>query len=336
MSINFGLVGTGRIGRIHAENLAYYVRGARLRVIADMNRASAEQCAQALEVPRVVADFREILDDPTIQAVAITSSTQTHVPFMIEAARAGKHIFCEKPLSLDLPSLDTALEEVRKSGVKLMVGFNRRYHPNFKTIRNFVAEGKVGTPHRVHIISRDNMPPPIEYLKVSGGIFLDMTIHDFDMARYVLGDEVTEVYATGNVLINPAIGEVGDVDTAVLVMQYEHGAICTIDNSREAVYGYDQRLEVFGSEGVLTCSNEYPHSVVHHARETVHSSLPYTGFTELYRESYLNEMIDFVHAIIKDLEPPITGEDGRMPLVMGLAASKSLREHRPVKLSEIG
>ncbi len=336
MTVNMGLIGTGRIGRIHARNLSSYVRDARLVAVTDLDRARAEKCAREFEIPQVAADVGEILNAPDIHAIAICSSTNTHAELIIAAAQAGKHIFCEKPISLDLPSVDAALAAVQRAGVKLMVGFNRRFHANFKTIRSFVAEGKIGKPHLVHIISRDNAPPPIEYVRVSGGIFLDMTIHDFDMARYLLGEDVTEIYATGNVLIDPAIGAAGDVDTAVVVMQYASGAICTIDNSREAVYGYDQRIEVFGSEGVLTCSNEYPHSVVHHARDAVHSSLPYAGFTELYRESYLNEMIEFVHAIQHDLPPPITGQDGRVPLVMGLAATKSLREHRPIKLSEIG
>lgn len=336
MTIQIGLIGTGRIGRIHAANIAGRVPGARLAAVMDVNRASAEQCARAFNVPSVYAEIQELVADPAIDAVAICSSTATHAPFIIAAAQAGKHIFCEKPIALDLSSIDAALAAVAEQGVKLMVGFNRRYHPNFKKIQELVAAGKIGRPHLVRITSRDSAAPPIEYVNSSGGMFLDMTIHDFDMARYLLDDPVIDVYATGNVLVNPAIGAAGDIDTAVVILRYASGALGTIDNSREAVYGYDQRVEVFGSEGALTCSNTYPDSVVHHARDGVHSSLPYFGFTDLYAETYRQEMIGFVNSIEQDLAPPISGYDGRVPVVMGLAATRSLHQGRPVRLSEIG
>jgi myo-inositol 2-dehydrogenase/D-chiro-inositol 1-dehydrogenase len=336
MTVNIGLAGTGRMGRIHIENLTYRVPGARLLAVTDVNRAAAEKCARDFQVPQVAHDLNEILKNRDIHAVAVCSSTDTHAPFIIAAARAGKHIFCEKPIALDLASIDQALQAVEASGVKLMVGFNRRYHPNFKKIKELVASGKVGKPHLVRITSRDSAPPPVEYVKGSGGIFLDMTIHDFDMARYLVGGEVSEVFATGNVLINPAIGAEGDVDTAVVVMNYENGAICTIDNSREAVYGYDQRVEVFGSGGVVTCSNKYPDSVVSTTKESTYSSLPYFGMIDIYRETYVDELIAFVQAVENGTVTPITGKDGRIPLVMGLAAGRSLRERRPVKMSEIG
>lgn len=331
-----GLIGTGRMGSIHADNLAHRVPGARLLAVADVNLAAAERCARDNAIPQVARDLDDILGNKDIQAVAICSSTDTHAPIIIAAARAGKHIFCEKPIALNLASVDQALQAVETSGVKLMVGFNRRYHSNFRKIQDLVAAGKVGRPHLVRITSRDCAPPSLEYVRVSGGIFLDMTIHDFDMARFLLGGEVTEIFATGNVLINPGIGEAGDVDTAVVVMNYENGAIGTIDNSREAVYGYDQRVEVFGSGGVLTCTNKYPDSVVNTTKEATCSGLPYFGMLDIYRETYVDEMADFVRAVENDTAPPITGKDGRAPLVMGLAAGRSLREHRSVKLSEIG
>lgn len=336
MTVNMGLIGAGRMGRIHAENLAYRVPGARLLAVTDVNLAAAEKTARDLGVSDVAKDLDEILGNKDIQAVAICSSTDTHAPIMIAAARAGKHIFCEKPIALNLASVDRALQVVQESGVKLMVGFNRRYHSNFRKIRDLVAAGKVGMPHLVRITSRDCAPPSLEYVKVSGGIFLDMTIHDFDMTRFLLGAEVTQVFATGAVLINPGIGQAGDVDTAVVVMNYENGAICTIDNSREAVYGYDQRVEVFGSGGMLTCTNKYPDSVVNTTKEATLAGLPFFGMLDIYRETYVDEMADFVRAVENDTAPPITGKDGRAPLVMGLAAGRSLREHRPVKLSEIG
>ena len=335
-TMNIALIGTGRIGRIHAENLALHIREATLSVVTDINMDSAKQVAAEYGIPHVAPDYASILADDSIEAVAICSSTDTHAQYIIDAARAGKHIFCEKPIALDLASIDAALAAVAESGVKLMVGFNRRYHPNFQRIRQLVAEGQIGAPHLVRISSRDSAPPPVSYVKVSGGIFLDMTIHDFDMACYVLGSEVTEVYATGSVLVDPGIGEAGDVDTAVVVMHYENGAICTIDNSREAVFGYDQRLEVFGSGGMLTCENNFPDSVAYTGKAGVLSSKPLFTFLDIYRQTYVAEMQAFVEAVKNDTETPITGYDGRVPLVMGLAATRSLREGRPVKLSEIG
>ncbi len=336
MAVRIALVGAGRIGRIHAENLAFRLPEAQLVAVADANRLSAEQCARDCRIPSVAATYQEILQRDDIDAVAICSSTDTHADYIVEAAKAGKHIFCEKPIALDLASIDRALAAVETSGVTLMVGFNRRFHANFKRVRDLVAAGAIGQPHLVRITSRDSAPPPVEYVKVSGGIFLDMTIHDFDMARYLIGSEVTEVFATGNVLIDPAIGEAGDVDTAVVVMRYATGAICTIDNSRQAVFGYDQRVEVFGSGGMTTCDNSYPDSVVTSTRDGVRSSLPHFGFLEIYRETYVEEMRAFLRAVETGTMPPITGIDGRIPLVMGLAATRSLREGRPVQLSEIG
>jgi len=336
MTVNIGLVGTGRIGRIHAENLAFKVPGANLLAVTDVNQASAEQCARDFRVPTVAKNYEEILKRSDIQAVAICSSTDTHADYIIQAAQAGKHIFCEKPIALNLATIDKALAAVKQYGVTLMVGFNRRFHHNFKKIREVVASGKIGQPHLVHITSHDSAPPPVSYVKVSGGIFLDMTIHDFDMARYLIGSEITEVFATGNVLIDKGIGEAGDVDTAVVVMRYENGAICTIENSRQAAYGYDQRVEVFGSGGMVNCANNFPDSAVVSTRDGVMSSKPLFTFMEIYRETYVEEVKEFIHAVETKTAPSIVGIDGRIPLVIGLAATRSLREGRPVKLSEIG
>jgi len=333
--VNIGLIGAGRIGRIHAEVLAYRLPIANLMMVTDLMPDSAKKCAADFQIPTVAASPQAIFDSDEIDAVAICSSTDTHVQLMIEAAQAGKHIFCEKPIALDLASVDKALAVVEQTGVKLQVGFNRRFHTNFKQVHDLVASGQIGTPHLVRISSRDSAPPPISYVKVSGGIFLDMTIHDFDMARYLIGREIEEVYATGGVLVDPAIGEAGDVDTAVIVLTYDNGAICTIDNSREAVYGYDQRVEVFGSAGVAISANNTPHNTVHYTKEGGHSALPHFHFLPLYMETYVAEMKAFIEAIQNDTPPLVTGLDGRYPLVMGLAAARSLKEKRPVKLSEI-
>jgi len=334
-NINIGLIGAGRIGKLHAQNLAYRVPGVKLLAVADVFEESARKVAIDCQIPAVFADYRYLLDDQDIEAVVICSSTDTHAQIVQEAAAAGKHIFCEKPLDLNLARIDGVLAAVEKAGVKLQVGFNRRFDPNFKRVRDLVAEGKIGTPHIVRITSRDPAPPPIAYVKVSGGIFLDMTIHDFDMARYLVGDEVNEVYAAGGVMVDPEIGRAGDIDTAVITLHYENGALGTIDNSRQAVYGYDQRVEVFGSEGMAVVSNDTPDSAVLSNAKGVHGSLPLFFFVERYTDSYIAEMTAFVECLRHDTEPSVTGVDGRMPVVMGYAALSSYDQHRPVALSEV-
>ena len=333
--VNVGIIGAGRIGKLHAENLAYRVPEANIIAIADVFLEAAEKCAADFQIPSAVKDYREIMENPDIEAVMICSSTDTHARMIEEAAAAGKHIFCEKPIDFDLDRIDKALEAVDKAGVKLQVGFNRRFDPNFKRVREVVAAGKIGTPHILRITSRDPEPPPIEYIKVSGGIFLDMTIHDFDMARYLIGDEVSEIYAAGGVMVDPEIGQAGDIDTAVITLRFENGTIGAIDNSRRAVYGYDQRVEVFGSEGMVAVSNNTPDTAVHSNAEGVHSSLPLFFFVERYTESYIAEMKEFIECIQRDQTPSVTGIDGRIPVVMGYAAMRSYEENRPVKLGEI-
>jgi myo-inositol 2-dehydrogenase/D-chiro-inositol 1-dehydrogenase len=333
--VNVGLIGAGRIGRVHAENLAYRIPQAQVIAVADVFQEAARKCAADFHIPTVVPDPQAIFDDPHIDAVIVCSSTDTHARFMVAAASAGKHIFCEKPIALNLATIDEALAAVDRAGVKLQIGFNRRFDPNFKQVRDWVAEGKIGTPHLVRITSRDPAPPPLDYIKVSGGIFLDMTIHDFDMARYLINDEVEEVYAAGGVLVDPAIGVAGDIDTAVVTLRYANGAIGAIDNSRQAVYGYDQRVEVFGSAGGIIVSNNTPHSAVFSSTEGVHSALPLYFFLERYTEAFVAELKAFIECIQRDTPPPVTGLDGRIPVVMGLAAWTSYRENRPVKLSEI-
>lgn len=333
--VNVGLLGAGRIGCVHAENLAYRIPEANLVAVADVYLEAAERCAVDFQIPRFGQDPREILDDDAIEAVIICSSTDTHAQLISEAAEAGKHIFCEKPIALDLARIDEALAVVGRSGVKLQIGFNRRFDANFKAVHDLVTAGKIGTPHIVRITSRDPALPPIDYVKVSGGIFLDMSIHDFDMARYLIGSEVEEIYAAGGVMIDPAIGQAGDIDTAMMTLRFANGVIGTIDNSRQAVYGYDQRVEVFGSEGGIVISNNTSHNAVYSNAEGVQSALPLYFFLERYREAYVAEMKAFVEAIQRDTPPPVTGRDGRIPVVMGLAAWKSYRENKPVKLSEI-
>jgi myo-inositol 2-dehydrogenase/D-chiro-inositol 1-dehydrogenase len=333
--VNVGLIGAGRIGRVHAENLAYRIPQAQVVAVADTFQAAAQKCAADFHIPIIASDPQTIFEDQQIDAVIICSNTATHAQFIMAAAAAGKHIFCEKPIDYDLTKIDEALAAVDQAGVKFQVGFNRRFDSNFKQVHDWVQEGKVGTPHLVRITSRDPGPPPIDYIKGSGGIFLDMTIHDFDMARYLLNDEVEEIYAAGGVLVDPAIGEAGDIDTAVVTLRYAGGAIGTIDNSRRAVYGYDQRVEVLGSAGGIVVSNNTPHNAVYSSSEGVYSALPLYFFLERYTDAYVAEIKAFIECIQFDTPSLVTGLDGRIPVVMGLAARKSYQENRPVRLAEI-
>jgi myo-inositol 2-dehydrogenase/D-chiro-inositol 1-dehydrogenase len=332
-ALRVAVLGVGRIGSMHADVVAHDVPGATLVGVADAVPDVAETVAAKLGVPAV--DIDKVLERDDVDAVAICSSTDTHVDLMVSAAQAGKAILCEKPISLDLPEVDHALAAVEAAGVPLMIGFNRRFDPAHRSVRDAVAAGSVGEPHLVRISSRDPAPPPLDYVRVSGGIFLDMTIHDFDMARFVTGSEVVEVYADGAVRIEPGFAEVGDVDTAVVTLRHESGCLTVIDNSRQAVYGFDQRVEVFGAEGMAASENPAAHTGILRTAEGTHASpLPYF-FLERYSLSYQREWAAFVDAVQRGTPPPVTGADGRAPLVIGLAADRSLREHRPVRVADV-
>lgn len=332
--VNIGVIGVGRIGRLHARNLKYQVPGSKVLAVADIFEKSAREVAARLEIPIAEKDYRILLENKDIDAVVICSSTDTHAQIISEAAQAGKHIFCEKPIALDVDKIDQAITAVKKAGVKLQVGFNRRFDPSFKKAKELVAKGTIGTPHLVRITSRDPEPPPISYIKVSGGIFLDMMIHDFDMARYLLNQEVVELMAVGSCLIDPAIGEAGDIDTAIVTLKYEKGAWGTIDNSRKAVYGYDQRIEIFGSEGCVTVENKKPTGVIVNGANDIRSDKPVFFFIERYREAYLAEMEEFIKCIQENKETPVGGFDGKISVQMGYAAKESLTKGSFVKITK--
>src|SRR5712691_7025240 len=292
--LRFGVLGVGRIGKIHAGNLSNQIPGAELAALSDVFPEDLAAVAAQLGVSKTVSDYRDLLQDRDLDAVVICTPTHTHYQIILDAAAAGKHIFCEKPIDLSIEKIQTINEEVRKRGVQLMVGFNRRFDPNFEKVREIVEAGKVGKPHVLRITSRDPGPPPEEYIRSSGGLFLDMTIHDFDMARYLVASEVTEVYAKASVLVDPVFEKAGDWDTAVVTLTFANGALGAIDNSRKAVYGYDQRVEVFGSEGMAAVHNNTPDTHIHCDRAGIHSALPLHFFLERYAESYLREMQVFV------------------------------------------
>ena len=333
--LNVGLIGAGRIGRLHAEHIAYRIPNARCLIVADVDEEAAKRCADDFRVNYAVADYTTIINSPAIDAVLICSATHTHATIIQQAAAAGKHVFCEKPIDHNLMVIDAALKAVEESGIKLQVGFNRRFDANYARVRRAIQNGEIGTPRLMHIISRDPGPPPISYIQTSGGIFLDMTIHDFDMARFLMGCEVTEVYAAAGVMVDPAIGAVGDLDTAMITLKFENGAIGVIDNCREAVYGYDQRVEVLGSAGAIQSQNNYPNTAVLSTATAIQRDLPLNFFMERYVESYVNEIQDFVDAVLNDSPVPVGGKDGRIPVLMGMAALQSVAENRPVTLAEV-
>ncbi|MCY3722034.1 MAG: inositol 2-dehydrogenase [Candidatus Poribacteria bacterium] len=333
--VGVGVIGSGRIGALHIEHLAQHIPEAELISVCSLDAPGVESLAKQFNIPKTTDDYTALLADPQIEAILVASATNTHVEMSQAAAQAGKHVFCEKPISLNLEQINETLAIVERAGVKFQVGFNRRFDASFVRVREAVASGEIGEPHIMRITSRDPAPPPIEYVKVSGGIFLDMTIHDFDMARYLLGDEVIEVYAIGGVRVDPKIGEAGDIDTAVITLRFRNGVIATIDNSREAVYGYDQRVEVFGSKGMVTAANPPINTVTFSGSEGTRAASPPYFFVERYKPAFLSELRAFFACIQEDTPPPVTGNDGRAPVVIGFAALKSLRENRPVLLSEV-
>lgn len=332
--LKVGIIGAGRIGQVHAKSITYHIPQAEILAVSDIYVEGAKKLAEELGIPNYYEDYHEILNNPEIDAVLVCSSTDTHADITIEAAKAGKHIFCEKPVDLTVDKIKAVIDAVNKAGVKLQIGFNRRYDHNFAQIKDLANKGKIGNLQTIKITSRDPEPPPISYVKVSGGIFLDMTVHDFDMARFI-GGEVEEVYVNAAVLVNPEIGEAGDVDTALVSLKFKNGAIGVIDNCRRAAYGYDQRLEVFGSNGQASASNDTPTNVEFIDENGAVTDKPLYFFLERYMESFTKEMNEFIDCVLNDKETKTTVYDGLEALRMGLAAKKSLAEHRPVKLSEI-
>jgi myo-inositol 2-dehydrogenase/D-chiro-inositol 1-dehydrogenase len=334
--LKIGIIGAGRIGKIHAENIARFIPQAKLEGITDI-RLTAEQeaWAKGLGARIVSKDPADLFKDPSIEAVAVCSSTDTHADLVIQAVAAGKHIFCEKPVDLTVAKVKAALEAVTKASVKLQIGFNRRFDHNFARIRERTLAGEIGAVHLVKITSRDPAPPPASYVAVSGGIFLDMMIHDLDMARFQAGSEITEVYASGAVLIDPEIGKAGDVDTALVSLKFANGAIGVIDNSRKAVYGYDQRVEVFGAKGAAMADNDLPNTVKFYNEAGVTGEKPLYFFLERYKSAFVDEMISFIDAVQNNKPVAVSGEDGLEDMYAALAAGKSLKENRPVKISEV-
>jgi myo-inositol 2-dehydrogenase/D-chiro-inositol 1-dehydrogenase len=329
--IILGVIGAGRIGKLHSGNVLKHLPQFHIKTIADPLIDQA--WAQSKGIPNISKDFNDIIQDPEIQAVLICTPSPLHAEQIIAAANAGKHIFCEKPISTDINEIKNALRAVKKAGVKLQIGFNRRFDPNFAKIKKMVDENNIGKPHLVRITSRDPKIPPADFLKTSGGMFIDMTIHDFDMARFLMNSDIEEIYASANVLINPMFHECDDIDTAVINLKFANGSLGVIDNSRQAVYGYDQRIEVFGSKGAIHADNNKPTNTTLSTQEGIVSEKPLYYFLERYEESFVAELAAFYQCIALDTEPMVNGEDGLRSVIISMAAEQSRRENRPIKIN---
>ena len=335
--LKIGIIGAGRIGKVHLESISYHVKNATVTAMADpfMNEET-EKLIRSYGVSKVTKDYKDILNDKDIDAVLVCSSTDTHAAISIEAINAGKHVFCEKPVDHSIEKIQAVADALKEHpDIKFQVGFNRRFDHNFAAIRKAYDDGKIGEAHILKITSRDPEPPNPAYIKVSGGIFLDMTIHDFDMACFLTDSDVEELYVNSAVLVDPAIGEQGDVDTAIITMKMANGALAVIDNSRKAAYGYDQRAELFGSKGMVATSIDTVSSAVISNADGVTGEKPLFFFLERYMGSFSEEMRQFTEAVINDTEVPVGIHAGLQSVKIGLAARKSVEEHRPVKISEI-
>lgn len=327
--IRLGLIGCGRIGQLHAKNIAK-MQDAKLIALADVDIQRARSLASELGVEKVFGDYHELLEEE-MDGVLICSSTETHLEIIERASKTTEYIFCEKPLTKNLEEAEKVLDIVRRSGVKIQVGFNRRFDPNFSHLKTQVESGVIGKPLVLKITSRDPDFPSLEYLLVSGGIWVDMTIHDFDMARFLFG-EVEEVYSTGSVLLKPELHTLGDLDTVVTVLRFRSGALGVIDNCRRAVYGYDQRIEVLGDKGMVEVPNLRPVWTIRNDSAGAHMDRIYNFFQDRYEQSFVREIESFVKCIREGGEPLVTCEDGVKALVLAFSAQKSFRENRPIKV----
>jgi myo-inositol 2-dehydrogenase/D-chiro-inositol 1-dehydrogenase len=322
--LRIGVIGAGRIGRVHAPNLVRRVANAQVVALADIDRSAARELGEPLGIPAILTDYREILSDASVDAVFLCSPTDTHVQMAVEAAKAGKHIFCEKPIDQRVEGIREVISAVEAAGVKCQVGFNRRFDRNFWRIYEAVGKGEVGAVQVVKISSRDPVAPSVSYAQTSGGIFADMMIHDFDMVEHLANSRVAEVCASGACLIDPKLGEVGDVDTSVVMLRLESGALAVIDNSRQAVYGYDQRIEVFGSKGMISADNETADNTTLSTADGVYRAKPLWFFLERYTQAFVQEEQGFVDACLTGGRVLISARDSLSPAAIAIAAGKSL------------
>ena len=328
------MLGAGRIGALHANHVARAVPAATLVGVADIDLAAAQHAVTAAGAGRATTDYVELLDDPTVAAVVVATPTDTHSSVMVQAARRGKHILCEKPIALTLEATREAIAAVQDAGVLLQIGFNRRYDPVNVRAREAIQRGDIGEPWIIKLVGRDPRIAPISYLEKSGGQFKDQAIHEYDVARWLLGREVEEVFAAGSVLVDPAVAAIGDVDTALTTLRFAGGALGLVDSCRQAVYGYDVRAEIHGSEGKLMVGYEGRTAVtLLQPNRASHDHIDW--FLERFAEAYRDEVIDFVDCVRTGRTPRAVGEDGYRALQIAVAAGRSHRERRAVRLEEV-
>ena len=332
--IGIGLLGFGRIGKIHFRNIMHYFSNAKMVAVADPQVAAADFTGQYNNV-FFSNNEEDVIHHPDVDAVLICSPTSAHAKSLELALAAGKHIFCEKPMDLSLETTTALASIAAQSDVKLMMGFNRRFDPDFMKARETVRDGKVGNVQIVKITSRDPGLPPIDYIKNSGGLFMDMAIHDFDMARYMMNKQVVEVFAKGLVMVDHAVADAGDIDTALTTLTFEDGTYAVIDNSRKAVYGYDQRIEVFGSAGMLQVENNQHNRNILYNETGIHQALPLDFFMDRYAESYLREMGLFIESLLHNKPVPVGAADALAATRIAVAAKKSMLEGRPVAIADV-
>ena len=333
--VKIGIIGAGRIGKVHAK-AASNLNGAKIIWLADPIAPDLEETAKSMGIEKTSKNYKDILNDKEVDAIFICTPTDTHYTISMEALNFGKHVFCEKPVDLELVRVKDVKDLVAKTGKKYMVGFNRRFDHNFMAIKENIDKGLIGKLELIQITSRDPEPPPIRYVKVSGGLFCDMMIHDFDMVRYLSSSNPKSVTAIGDALVNPKIKTEGnDIDTAIVSIELENGALAVITNSRRASYGYDQRAEVHGELGALSCSNDTSNTLVISSKDGIIHEKPLYFFLERYLNAYKMEIEIFVDSIINNKETPITIEEAYQSLLLAKAAQKSLIENRKVYINEL-
>lgn len=325
-----GLIGAGRIGKMHAENIISHVPNAFLKAVVDVNLDKNWAANAGITVS--TREINVILNDPEIEAVVIASPSSTHVSMIKLAAQAGKQIFCEKPIALTPESIKEAISSVKKAGVKLQVGFNRRFDPDFMKVHKMVQAGEVGTIHIIKVTNRDPMRPRLDFIPSSGGLFIDFSIHDFDTLRFISGSEVDEIFATGTVLVDPEIKKLGDIDTALITLRLTNGALCHIDLSRETKYGYDQQLEVFGTKGSALVRNTTPTNAMLTTQNGVFTDKPHYSFVERYKEAYIIELQEFFKCVQNNKKPTVTGDDALAAIKIAQAAGRSFKQNEPVRV----
>lgn len=330
------ILGAGRIARVHAQALVRYQPTVKIKYIIDPYLTQeAEEWAKGIGAQIVGTDPEVVFNDPEVDCVFICSPTPTHCTYIMRACETGKNIYCEKPLDSDIEKIHQAIAAIEKSGVKFLMGFMRRFDANQQKLQSVVASGKIGDPQIIKLCSRDPALPPYQYIATSGGIYFDSMIHDFDLARFFSGSEVTEVYACGNALVDPEVANLGDIDTALAVLKFESGAVGLIDLSRQSNCGYDQRTEVHASKGFVQVSNVPETTVSIHNEEGVHTDKPVYFFLERYADAFVRAQETFFDVVNNGREAPVTAYDGLQAVRIARAAKMSLLENRPVKLSEI-